>query len=151
MFLALWSNYHYLLCSITAAIKTFKLALRRVTCLGTTETQKHIAWCISCCISSQLRSAAPVMHPEPALFPLLSRSCWPVEGDLGAQAGKDFSTAGMESGTHTWEENCSLTSTDQKTKLFNLVVMVVGFGGHISTMVLWQTYPGHCKDRGKYL
>lgn len=57
----------------------------------------------------------------------------------------------MGAGAHTRENNTSLTSRDQNAKLFNLVVSVVGFGGHISTIILWQTYPDHCKDRRKYL
>lgn len=147
MFLALWGNYHYLLCSITAKIKTFKLALRRVTCLGTTEPQKHITWCIYCCTPSQLNAAqlrAAIPRASWASSaPLPSRSCWPIEGDLWAQAGK----AGIGAGAHTREKNSSLTSTSQNAKLFNLVVLVVGFGGHISSVVLWQTYPSHCRDR----
>lgn len=57
----------------------------------------------------------------------------------------------MGAGAHAQEKNSSLTSTDQNAKVVNLVVLVMGSGGHISTIVLWQTYPGHCKDRRKYL
>lgn len=112
--------------------------------------QRHIAWCISCCTPSQLRTAI-LCTSWASSAPPPARSCWPVEGDLWAQAGKDFFTAGMGAGAHNREKKSSLTSTEQNAKLFNMVILVVGFGGHISTIVLWQTYPGCCKDRRTYL
>lgn len=103
--LALWGNYHYLLCSIiTAEIKKFKLPLRRMT----TEPQSHIAWCISCCTPSQLHAAqlrtAVLGSSWASSAPPPSRSCWPAEGDSWAQPEKAFPTAGMGAGDHTREK-----------------------------------------------
>lgn len=64
--------------------------------------------------------------------PMESRSCWPVEGDLWAQAGEAFWTAGMGSGAHSQEENSSLTSTDwNKCRAFKFILVGVGF---------WRSY-----------
>lgn len=79
--------------------------------------------------------------------PWESESCWPVEGDLWAQAGTAFSTARMWSGAHSQEENNRMTSTDQTAELFNVMVLAVDFGGHISTIISLQINPCHYQGR----
>lgn len=116
-------NYHYLLRSISAEIKQFKLALRRVTCLGTTETH---------CMVHFLLHSLPAENGYP--LHLLSQLGSPTSKELLAGRGRFVSigrerifTAGMGAGAHTQEKNSSLTSTDQNVKLFNMVILVVGF------------------------
>lgn len=118
MFLALWGNYHYLLCCITAESKKFKLAHRRVTCLSKTEPQKHIAWCISCCTPSQLNVPSWELLSSSRL---LSQLCSPPVKELLASRGR-LVTTGRESFFNSWNESWSSHSgekqqLDKQTKM----------------------------------